>query len=106
MHVVLDFNPALRERFSGYRTYGAGLLQGLVGHREIEKITLLINRQSVPLAAELPLCAHSKVRLAAPPLRLRKLEQWWNLAPWPPLQRWCGPFDPNIQTQTARAIHS
>ena len=93
MHVVLDFNPVLRHRYSGFRTYGAGLLDGLVSDPEVSRVTLLCSPDSVSAGEEIPAWHHRKTRVVAPAFRLRRWERWWRLVKWPALQHWCGTFD-------------
>jgi glycosyltransferase involved in cell wall biosynthesis len=93
MRIVLDFNPALRHRYSGFWTYGVGLLQGLVRLEQVERVSLLCSRKLLPNASEIAEWRHPKSRPIVTRLRLRELRQWWRLVYWPNLQRWCGDFD-------------
>jgi len=93
MHVVLDFNPVLRTRFSGFWTYGASLLEGLTVRGDVEAISLLAGRQSLAGSSDMPTWGHPKHRLRATRLRMRWWERWWGLCPRPGLENWFGPFD-------------
>lgn len=93
MHVVLDFNPVLRSRYSGFWGYGVGLLGGLLEQPEVACATLLCSRSSQPAGGEIPCWGHPKTRVVATAVRMRRWERWWRLVRWPSLQRWCGDFD-------------
>ena len=93
LHIIIDFNPILRHRFSGFWTYGQGLLGGLCEHPDIDRLTLLCWRDIMEQAGDFPARSHPKVRLLPTRIRMRRLERWWNMVPWPALQNWAGSFD-------------
>ncbi|MFB3894414.1 MAG: glycosyltransferase family 4 protein [Phycisphaerae bacterium] len=93
MHVVLDFNPALRERFSGFWTYGQGLLGGLLADSRVEQATLLCWQGALDAARDFTFRDHPKVRLLPVSVKLRWWERLWLVSPWPSLQQLCGQFD-------------
>lgn len=92
MHVVLDFNTVLRNRFSGFWTYGQGLLAGLVEHPQVRQVSLLAWRGTIG-PAQFACKDHPKVRLVPLPFKIRLWEQWWRHVSFPALQRLVGPFD-------------
>lgn len=93
MRIALDFNPALRNRFSGFWTYGVGLLGGLVAAEDVTRIILLFSGSELPLARLVPFWDHPKNQPMPTTIRLRWWERWWRFFPRPRLQRLSGPFD-------------
>jgi glycosyltransferase involved in cell wall biosynthesis len=93
MRIVLDFNPALRARYSGFNTYGVGLVSGLLSLPEVQSLVLLLNRPLVPLARELGYLDEPRITLVSGAMRWRRMERWWRLVPWPTLERLAGSFD-------------
>ncbi len=93
MRIALDFNPVLRNRFSGFWTFGVELLSALVESPEVRGVTLLFSRDRRRAAGEIPCWGHPKIRHVSTRMRLRQWERWWRICPYPRLQRLCGEFD-------------
>ena len=93
MRIALDFSPALRNRFSGFWTYGVGLLGGLVAAEDVTRIILLCSGRELPSARLVPFWDHPKNQAMPTTIRLRRWERWWRFFPRPRLQRLSGPFD-------------
>jgi len=93
MHVVLDLNPVLRHRYSGFWTYGVSLLEGLSARGDVEALSLLASRESLAAAGDIRCWGHPAHRLVATRLKMRWWERWWGLSRRPNLADWCGPFD-------------
>jgi hypothetical protein len=93
MRIAIDFNPVLRNRYSGLCTLGIGLLEGLAEVEEAESLSLLVSPDVLAAAGPIDALAGPKVRTVCPAMRLRRMERIWGVLRWPALQRWCGPFD-------------
>lgn len=94
MRVVFEIDSVLRERPSGFFTYGAGLLSGFTQLSDRPEITLFCSRRHWLAREELagvPEALH--VRWAVTRFKTRHWQSWWRICEWPALQRMTGPFD-------------
>ena len=93
MHMVLDFNPVMRDRFSGFWTYGWLLLRGLVARQDVQRVSLLCERSRLEACGDALAGLGPKIAPATTGTSMHRWGRWWRLVPWPGLARWCGPFD-------------
>ena len=94
MRVALDLTPVLRERPSGFFTYGAGLLQGFATLDQPPKLTLLAEPRALRnrhWLDNLPDTLHRSWRSTH--LKSRHLLACWRHLHFPALQRLAGDFD-------------
>jgi alpha-1,3-rhamnosyl/mannosyltransferase len=93
LRVVLDLNPALRNRFSGFYAVGAGMLEGFSQLDEKPDMLLLYSKQFKRQAAELlskpAPWTHPQELL----LKKRWLEKIWKVSSFPAVQNFVGDFD-------------
>ena len=94
MRVVLEFNSVLRDRFSGFFTYGAGLLRGFAELAEQPEVVLFCPGRVRGHGAWLQDAgAGLKLTWAGSCVKARYLDSWWRWVKWPALQGWTGDFD-------------
>ena len=93
MHVVLDFNPVIRDRFSGFWTYGRSLLRGLTARDDVQEVSLLCERSRLEACGDGMSDLGPKIARATTRTSMHRWQRWWRLVPWPGLSRWCGNFD-------------
>jgi alpha-1,3-rhamnosyl/mannosyltransferase len=92
--VVMDFGPVLVNKFSGFYTFGIGLLKGFA---EIEKKPELILFYSSRLATGAEeIEKYEKLQIIqskTPTVNMRWLENFWHYSDYPKLQYLAGNFD-------------
>ena len=94
MHIAIEFNSVLTTRYSGFYTYGAGLLEGFVQLAQRPEITLFCGRKSYQNASWInELVQELNCRWKVSPLKLRHLGLWWRYFNRPSLQYFTGPLD-------------
>lgn len=94
MRVVLEINSVLVNRFSGFFTYGAGLLKGFAALEERPELVFFCGRKVFSNAHWLPeVPCWSQAKWHVPPFKMRHLGIWWRWVQAPSLQRFTGPFD-------------
>ena len=94
MRIVLDFNSILKQRQSGFFTYGAGLLAGLAELPDRPEVALLCDRRQLADIAWLgDLPGRLGAQWISPRIKMRWLSRWWGRMSWPSLQHWAGDFD-------------
>jgi glycosyltransferase involved in cell wall biosynthesis len=93
LRVALDLNPVLRNRYSGFYSYGLGLLDGFSQLKQKPEITLFYSKQFSQIAdaihEQLDGCSKSKETL----VKKRWLEKLWRVSSFPSLQSFTGQFD-------------
>lgn len=92
MKIVFDMDAVLRNRYSGFYTYGTGLLGGLLSLEDAPEIALLTGPGSAGGIPE-SIQNHARVTIHRSPVKIRRLENWWHWFGWPKLQCFTGPFD-------------
>jgi len=93
LRVVLDLNPALRNRYSGFYAVGAGLLEGFSQLDEKPELLLLYSKQFKRQADEL-LSEHGQWAYRQELLlKKRWLEKIWKVSSFPTLSNFVGDFD-------------
>jgi len=94
VRIVLDFNSVLRDRHSGFFTYGAGLLEGLTALDDPPELTLFCGGnvyQNAGWLGDLPEKLNATWKVA--PIKMRYLSAWWRSFGFPAMQRFVGDFD-------------
>ena len=92
--VVMDFNPVLINRFSGFYTFGVGLLEGFAQLRERPELVLFCSSRLAARAEEIEKYERQQVvHLKTPTVNIRWLEEFWNYFDYPKLQHLTGDFD-------------
>jgi glycosyltransferase involved in cell wall biosynthesis len=94
LRIVLDFNSVLRDRHSGFFTYGAGLLEGFAAVDDPPDITLFCGGKVYKNAewlGDLPDQLNATWKIA--PIKMRSLAAWWRSFSFPAMQRFVGDFD-------------
>ena len=92
--VAVDFNPVLVNKYSGFYTFGTGLLEGFAQLEDKPELLLFHSgrftaRARKVLTDELNVVAEQK-NVA---IKMRWLENFWNRFNYPKLQSLTGPFD-------------
>ncbi|MGA2916035.1 MAG: glycosyltransferase [Sedimentisphaerales bacterium] len=92
--VVMDFNPVLVNKFSGFYTFGIGLLKGLSQLEERPEMIMFCSSQLAAKAEELKEYEKQKIfQFRTPTINMRWLENFWNYFDYPKLQYLTGNFD-------------
>ncbi len=94
MRIALEFNSVLRDRYSGFFTYGAGLLEGFAALDDPPELTLFCGskvRKNDDWLVDLPAKLHATWKVSS--LKMRILDSWWRAFNFPALQRFVGDFD-------------
>ncbi len=92
MKIAFDMDAVVRNRYSGFYTYGMGLLNGLL---ELENGPGIVLFAGPGASGSIPesLRNHPGVTVRESGLKIRRLEDWWRWSRWPRLQRFTGDFD-------------
>ena len=92
--VVMDFNPVLVNKFSGFYTFGIGLLKGFSRLEESPELILFCSSRLAAEAKEIKKYEKQQiVHLKTPIVNMRWLENFWNYLDYPRLQSLTGNFD-------------
>jgi alpha-1,3-rhamnosyl/mannosyltransferase len=92
--VVMDFNPVLVTKFSGFYTFGVGLLKGFAELQERPELILLYSSQLAAEAEEIENYARQQIfQPKTLTVNMRWLENFWNYFDYPKLQHLTGNFD-------------
>jgi glycosyltransferase involved in cell wall biosynthesis len=94
IRVVMDFNPVLVNKFSGFYTFGVGLLKGFAQLRERPELVLFYSSRSAVKAEEIEKYERQQiVRSKTLIVNMRWLENFWNYFDYPKFQHLVGNFD-------------
>ena len=93
MRVVFDLNPVLRSRFSGFYTFGKGLLKGFDTLLEKPQLTLFHSNRFDNEARFITTGLDNFFRLNGTFVKMRWLERWWQMSSRPSLEYFTGAFD-------------
>jgi len=94
LRVILEIDSILRQRHSGFFTYGAGLLEGLLGLEERPEMGLFCSRRAFENKHWLAqIEGQSQLRWHTCRMKPRHLGYWWQWFGIPSLQNYTGPFD-------------
>ncbi|RKY25114.1 MAG: hypothetical protein DRP62_02075 [Planctomycetota bacterium] len=93
MRIAFDFNPILINRFSGFYTYGTGLLRGIEALDEKPVVLLFHSRRFSEQAKPVKKRLGHWAQLKATSIKMRWLENFWRYCNYPCLQRFTGEFD-------------
>jgi alpha-1,3-rhamnosyl/mannosyltransferase len=92
--VVMDFNPVLVNKFSGFYTFGVGLLKGFAQLEERPELILFCSSRLAAKAEEIEKYERRQiVRSKTLTVNMRWLENFWNYFDYPRLQHLAGNFD-------------
>lgn len=94
MRIALDFNSVLRDRHSGFFTYGAGLLEGFAALDDPPELTLFCGakvHKNAKWLGDLPEKLNATWKVSS--LKMRYLAAWWRSFGFPAMQRFVGDFD-------------
>ena len=94
MRIALEFNSVLRDRFSGFFTYGAGLLEGFAALDDPPELSLFCGakvRKNADWLGDLPAKLNATWKIS--PIKMRTLAAWWRAFSFPSIQRFVGDFD-------------
>ena len=94
LRIALELNSVLASRYSGFYTYGAGLLGGFSRLADAPTFAFFCGRKAFVNAQWLkPLLGDLDVGWHVSRLKMRHLGQWWRWFDAPALQRFVGDFD-------------
>jgi alpha-1,3-rhamnosyl/mannosyltransferase len=94
IRVVMDFNPVLVNKFSGFYTFGVGLLKGFAQLRERPELILFCSSRLAAKAEEIEKYERQQiVQSKTLIVNMRWLENFWNYFDYPKLQHLVGNFD-------------
>ena len=93
MRVVFDFNPVLINRFSGFHTFGKGLLEGFSALSEKPEVSLFYSKRFSTQAKSIARAFGDWAVLKGTSVKMRWLEKWWQMSSWPLLEHFTGEFD-------------
>ncbi|MGB8225840.1 MAG: glycosyltransferase, partial [Sedimentisphaerales bacterium] len=92
--VVMDFNPVLVNKFSGFYTFGVGLLKGFAQLRERPELVLFYSSRLAAKTEEIEKYERQQIiRSKTLIVNMRWLENFWNYFDYPKLQHLVGNFD-------------
>lgn len=92
--VILDFNPVLVNKFSGFYTFGIGFLKGLSQLKQRPNIVMFCSSRLAVQAEELKKYENqSFIEFKTPTVNMRWLENLWSYFNYPKLQHLAGEFD-------------
>jgi len=92
--VVMDFNSVLINKFSGFYTFGVGLLEGFARLQERPELALFCSSRLAAKAEEIRKYEEQRiVQLKTPTVNMRWLENFWDYFGYPKLQHLTGNFD-------------
>ena len=93
MRVVLDFNPVLINRFSGFYSYGTGLLGGFSSLSEKTEIVLFYSKRFGQEIRKIKDERSESLRLKPTSIKIRWLENLWRYSSYPKLELFTSEFD-------------
>lgn len=92
--VAIDFDPVLVNKFSGFYTFGTGLLEGFAGLEEKPELALFHSSRFASRAKEVvDYELRGQTELKTLTVKMRWLENFWNHFDYPKLERLTGDFD-------------
>jgi len=93
MKVAIDFTPIIKERYTGFYTYGWNLLRAMQKLDNCPDFSLFYFNRYDDRAKEIKEKLNDFFLLAPTKVKLRWLQKIWNIMPYPPLQKFTGDFD-------------
>jgi glycosyltransferase involved in cell wall biosynthesis len=91
--VAFDFDPALKNKFSGFYTVGTGLLKGFDELEEKPEFLLFHSRYSVKEAKLIKKGLGLWTKSITTSIKMRWLESFWRHSNYPKLEYFAGDFD-------------
>ncbi len=93
MRIVLDLDPVLVYRFSGFHAYGMGLLEGFESLDEKPEFVLFHSKRYSKEARLVKENVGDWAELKATSVKMRWLENFWRYSNYPGLEYFTGKFD-------------
>jgi len=93
MRIVLDLNPILVHRYSGFHTYGVGLLKGFASLDERPEFVLFHSKRYSKEARLIKETVCDWAELKSTLVKMRWLEDFWRYGSNPRLEYFTGDFD-------------
>jgi len=93
MRIVFDFDAVLKNRYSGFYTFGMGLLSGLGQLENPPEMVLLCSKKLALDAQQLTKDYTDWTAVKPLNIKMRWLENLWSFSPLPTLQTLTGAFD-------------
>ncbi len=93
MRIAFDFNPILVNRFSGFHSYGTGLLAGFEELEEKEEFLLFHSKRFSGQAKVVKEGLGDWAKLKSTSIKMRWLENLWRWSNFPKLEYFTGEFD-------------
>lgn len=93
MRIALDFNAVISHRFSGFYSYGVGLLKGFAQLAERHRLVLFHSKRH---ADEVQNICEAYLQVSEPRatlFKMRWLENLWQYSSYPSLEAFTGKFD-------------
>jgi len=93
MKIAFDLKPVLTNKYSGFYTYGVGLLTGLERLESQPNLSLFYSKRFSKQANEIENRIGDWAQSFPTAIKLRWLEKFWQYSSIPPLQWFTGEFD-------------
>lgn len=94
MKIAFDFNPVIKNRFSGFYSFGVNLLKAFDHLPDEEKFILFHDRSNKHKAMKfMQDITSDKFELSCSPIKINWLKKIWNNIDFPKLQTLTGRFD-------------
>lgn len=93
MRVAFDFNAVIKNRYSGFYTFGKGLLKGIERLDNRPEMLLLFEKKFQKTATEIKSGLGEWAVLKPCPIKLRWIENIWQYIPFPSLNMLTGAYD-------------
>ena len=93
MRIAFDFNPVLVNRYSGFYTFGVGLLGGFESLAAKPEFLLFHSKRFSESACQQVEKLGEWAQLRPTAIKMRWLESFWNYSRYPRLELFTGKFD-------------
>lgn len=94
LKVVIDFDPVFVNKYSGFYTFGTGLLEGFSVLEEAPRVILFYSKRFASQLQEIIQNKQSeRMEQKKMPVKMRWLESFWNRFNYPMLENVIGEFD-------------
>lgn len=93
MKIAIDFTPVIKEKYTGFYTYGSNLLRAMQKLDNCPDFSLFYFNRYEDRAKKIKEELNDSFVLSPTKIKLRWLQKIWNFVPYPPLQKFTGDFD-------------
>jgi len=93
MRIAFDFNPVVVNKFSGFYSFGTGLLKGFDTLADRPEFVLFYSRRFQKESYETIASFREPVELKPTFIKMRWLENFWGRSNYPKLEQMVGDFD-------------